>query len=278
MNNKNSNDLNPIVHDADLNTNTDALYKAMCAELAHSRSLLDLTSRSLGLVKELGFSDFLFIRLERLWQSDSECGLLYSFPNELMRVYHEEYMYEFDLIIPYGKANTQPIFSSQVYGYIDNAPFEMELTRKNRVLLQLYKRFRYFEHCIFPLPALNGSGHVLLVLTSIGVNKQEFQDTITPIMATCRALCKAIDSVSTKKFRGEFIDKKDNPVSITRKPLDVLRKLAGADITITDLATEMCISPITAHQHIAAARKALGAKTNIGAVVKAIKAGLIQLD
>ena len=258
--------------------NSEAQHKVICADLAYSRNISDLTQRIKKIVTDLGFSDFLFMRLERVWQTESSSGLLYSLPKELMRIYHEEHMHKTDLMIPYGKANTQPIFSSQIYGYINSAPFEMELTNNNRLLLQLYKRFGYFEHCAIPAQAFNGNGHVLLILTSTGVKKHDFQSMATPKMPACRSLCKAIDTVTSKKFKSQFIDKADHPISLPRKPLDALRRLARSDKPITEIAYEMCISPITAHQHIATARKALRAKTNIGAIIKAVKAGLINID
>ena len=251
---------------------------SLCAEFSNSRSLADLKQRILQCVTTLGFTDFIFMRLERGWHTHASQGLLYSLPDELMRIYHENNMHSYDLMIPYGKSNTQPIFSSQVYGYIDEAPFDIELTRKNRTLCQLYRRFSYFEHYVTPIHAFNGNGNVQLMLTSRGVEKEAFQSRITPMMPACRFLCKAIDSVSTKKFRSSFIDTKDSPVSITPKPLSILNRLANHDISITELAKDMCISPITAHQHIAAARKAFGVQTNIAAIVKAVKAGLIHLE
>ncbi|MBN4055287.1 response regulator transcription factor [bacterium AH-315-K03] len=252
----------------------DSLY----TEFSNSRTLDDLKQRIQQCVTTLGFTDFIFMRLERGWHTNATQGLLHSLPDELMRIYHENNMHVYDLMIPYGKSNTQPIFSSQVYGYIDNAPFDIDLTRKNRTLCQLYRRFEYFEHYVTPIHAFNGNGNVQLMLTNKGMDKEDFQTKVTPIMPACRFLCKAIDTVTTKNFRSSFIDMKDSPVSITPKPLSILNRLANHDISITELAKDMCISPITAHQHIAAARKALGVQTNIAAIVKAVKAGLINLD
>ena len=70
----------------------------------------------------------------------------------------------------------------------------------------------------------------------------------------------------------------DHNYKITRKQLEVMHRLINTDSTITEIAGEMCISPITAHQHISGARKSFGAKTNIGAIVKAVKAGVLSID
>ena len=264
------------LHDCSINNEHE--IKIMCADLKKARTLEELAIRIKNIAEINGFTDFLFARLERIWHENYNTGLLYSLPAELMRTYHEQDLFKTDLLLPYGKANTQPIFGSQVYGYINGAPFEMDLTDNNRRLLQLYKRFGYFEHCAVPQQAFNGNGHVMLVLTSAGIQKQDFQSLATPVLSTCRNLCKAIDTVTSNKFKSQFIDKADIPFSIPPKPMDALQRLARSDKPITEIAHDMCISPITAHQHIAAARKALRAKTNIGAIIKAIKAGLIDID
>jgi Autoinducer binding domain len=255
-----------------------AHHKALCQELSSAHNLNRFKNLILGIVNRLGFSDFIFIRLERDWQPGSKRGLIHSFPKEMLNEYQENFLYNHDLLLSYGKANTQPIFGSQIYGYVDDAPFEMELTTKNRQLRKFYRRHQYAEHLLVPSAAINGNGNVQLILTSSGKSKEEVQATATPVIPICRALCKAVDSVSTTKFRSSFIDKKDAPLLLNPKPLAMLQALANTDSSITQIAKNLCISAITAHQHVATARKTLGVSTNIGAIVKAVKAGLIQID
>jgi Autoinducer binding domain len=255
-----------------------AHHKTLCRELATAHDLNAFNKRILGIVNRLGFSDFIFIRLERVWQPGSERGLLHSLPKEMLDEYQENFFYNHDLLLSYGKVNTQPIFGSQIYGYVDDAPFEMELTTKNRQLRKFYRRHHYSEHLVVPSAATNGSGNVQLILTTSGKSAEDMQSTATPVIPICRALCKAVDSVSTSKFRSSFIDKKDAPLLLNPKPLAMLQALANTDSSITHIAESLCISAITAHQHVATARKALGVSTNIGAIVKAVKAGLIQIE
>ena len=215
--------------------------------------------------------------MERCWRSGLQKGLLTSFPLLWLQCYQNNKLNEVDLLLSYGKTNTDPIFSSHIYQYIDTAPFNIPLTDNNRRIYQLYKRFDYFEHYAIPMPACNGHGQVLLLLTSVGIDTQKFRANVEPISSACHSLCKAIDTVSTQKFCSSFIQKCDQPLFVTRKQLNLLRNLANEDDTIAALAKKLCISPITAHQHLAGAKKSLQVKTNIRAVVKAIKAGLISI-
>ena len=261
-----------------LNQNNEEHLRMLRCKLADSRTMTDFKQRIHKIVNAMGFTDFIFMRMERNWQSNSQQGLLHSLPAEFMRIYLANCMHAYDLLIPYGKNNTQPIFSSQAYGYIDNAPFEIDLVQNNRTLRQLYRRFRYFEHYVIPMNACDGGGNVQLILTDRGADKSDFQSKVTPMMPACRLLCNAIDTVSTKIFPSSFINSKNTAVNITQKSLRLLKNMANHDCSITQLAEEMCISPITAHQHIAIARKALGVQTNIAAIIKAFKAGLINFE
>lgn len=65
---------------------------------------------------------------------------------------------------------------------------------------------------------------------------------------------------------------------VAPKPLRVLATFANNDLSIADVAGVLRISPVTAHQHIAAARKALKRQTNVGAIKEAVRQGLIDYD
>ena len=65
---------------------------------------------------------------------------------------------------------------------------------------------------------------------------------------------------------------------VAPKPLLVLSTLANNDLSIAGCAPLLSISPITAHQHLGAARKALNRKTNVGAIKEAMRQGLIDYD
>ena len=207
-----------------INISSGEYFKLLSAEFSDSCTLDDFKRRILRVVTALGFTDYVFMRMDRSWHDHSQKGLLYSLPEEFMRLYHQDNFYLHDLMISYGEINTQSIFSSQVYGYFYEAPFNIELTRKNRELYQLNQRFKYYEHYAVPIRASNGSGNVQLILMARDMEKEVFQSMAKPVMPVCRHLCKAIDKVSTKKFRTSFINIQDNPVGITPKLLRILNR------------------------------------------------------
>ncbi|MBL4828105.1 MAG: autoinducer binding domain-containing protein [Spongiibacteraceae bacterium] len=260
--------------DVSLISGSENTYSVYCEDLSQARDLASFKRRIINIVNKLGFTDFIYRRIE---SGERYHAALMTLPDELIRVYNEENFYESDLMIAYAKQNTQPIFTSQVYKYICDAPFETSLTEINRGIEKLNSRFSFFEYYSIPMKAYNGNGNVQLAITQKGMGTVEFQSKIIPYQASFRHLCKAIDYVSTTRFATFVMEAEESrQVTITPKPLYILSKLANTDITIAELANELCISPITAHQHIAGARKALGVKTNIGAIKKAIKLNLIS--
>lgn len=252
-------------------------HQILCDELSAAYTINELQQHILKLVKELGFSDFLFLRTNRNWYSDTQYGIMSSLPRELTDPYQHERLFEHDLVLSYCKDNVQPILASHIYDYIDNAPFDTALTRSNRTVLKSYQRFGYFDQYVVPIPAVNGHGNVMLSLLSRDVSKADFQNLVHTTGTLCRTLCKAIDQITTKRFRSQFICGNEQPAALTGKALQALVLLTRHDARLATIAEQMHVSPITAHQHISKARKALGVKTNIAAVVKALQLGLIRL-
>ena len=254
-------------------SDSDRAYTMFCSNLMLSRNMADFNHRVADIVNEMQCSDFVFRRVDDI---EHQFALLTTMPDELIRVYTEQCFHESDLMIAYAKHNTQPIFASQVYKYICDAPFETQLTTANRGIEKLNSRFGFHDFYSVPMSAYNNAGNVLLAVTQKGMDAGEFQASIDSYQSVFRQLCRAIDYVITVRFaRSMALDGSCHGVSITPKPLYILSRLANTDLTIAELAQELCISPITAHQHIAGARKALGVKTNIGAIRKAIKLKLI---
>ena len=66
--------------------------------------------------------------------------------------------------------------------------------------------------------------------------------------------------------------------NITPKQYFVLEEFSRADATAKELGKIMSLSAITVHQHIAALRRCLSVRTNVGLVVKAHKLGIIDLN
>ncbi len=61
------------------------------------------------------------------------------------------------------------------------------------------------------------------------------------------------------------------------RPLQLLELLATQNMTLYEAASHLNISVSTANQHVAAAKRALNARTTTAAVVEAVRRGLIAV-
>lgn len=193
-----------------------------------------------------------------------------------MRIYYNEKIHEHDLLLYHAMRNTHPLFTSAIYEYINNAPFETKLLSRNRKIQQLNKIFKFFDLFSMPVKACNRYGNLQLIIIQEHSSPEDFQTQIHQHSLHIYSLCKAIDLISPKKFYSTFINFEDNSTKISARQLNVFPILANSDLCISEVTQNMRISPVTAHQYLAAARKTLGVKTNIAAIKMLVALGAIH--
>lgn len=242
-------------------------------ELSKSKDPFDLKKRILKLVRRLGFSDYGFIHIEN---SSETGGLLLTNPSAQLKSYYDGGFHEHDLMMSYVNSNTSPIFLSQVYDFVTDAEYDVELFARNREIYRLNQSYGYFDYYTIPMLSCNDNGKVLFTITQKNLNSIEFQTKITPFKSTLRLLAEVIDHICATKFHDFFVGQEIPLTNIRSRPLQVLDTLANKDISIKQVADELNISVYTVNQHLAAARKAFAAKTTIGAIRNAVLAGLID--
>lgn len=250
-------------------------------ELSRARDIAEFKQQILAVVNRLGFSDFAFLRLENIVGELSlgEGDKLFTNPKEQVDIYCREGLYEQDLQIAYARENTIPVFMSDIYGYACEAPFQTEFLRRNQQIYALCQRFGYFDYYCIPMQACCYKGKVLFGVSQRNLNTVEFKAKIAPCKLTLKLLGEAIDHIGTVKFSDFVIGQgqEDAPaVNIRSRPLQVLNTLANQDMGTRQVADRLGISVDTVNQHLAIARKALRAKTTIGAIKNAVLAGLID--
>ncbi|TQV69865.1 hypothetical protein FKG94_22190 [Exilibacterium tricleocarpae] len=245
----------------------------LCTQLARAKDPRDLHNQVLEVIGKIGFSDYGFVRMA---PSDLESPLLTN-PHDQVKSYFEEGYYEHDFMVRYVSQNIRPIFISKVYGVAYDAPYDIDLFRANQKIFELNQSYGYLDYYCIPMMSCRGKAKVMLTVSQRGISSLDFQVNITRHKPTLHVLCEAIDHVTSTKFPNEFsVGEECEPVKINPKPLLVLNTLANNDMTMSAVAEKLCISTITANQHIAAVRRALDTKTTVGAIKKAIKLGLIS--
>lgn len=244
-------------------------------ELKEAKDIRDFRQGVRTIIERLGFSDFAFVRGHC---AGNELPLITS-PQAHIDEYHNSGFYKYDFIEEYRKDNTRSAFMSRLYQPAVDAPYDIETLRANNEIYEVNQSFGYFDYYYTFMNSSHDGENVMFAVSRQGMDPVNFQRYAMPYEMTLKILSQAIDCLSIKKFSSHFlIREKDEVIKITPQPLRVLAALANCDMTITQLSDKLSISPVTIHQHIATARKTLGTRTNIGAIKKAIKLGLITYD
>lgn len=93
-----------------------------------------------------------------------------------------------------------------------------------------------------------------------------------------RLLAEAMTELGKRKFPKAFAGPAlPDEINISPRQLATLEAVATRDVTLAEAANMLSISLHTANQHIAAARKAFGARTTCGAVHRALLDGYFKL-
>ena len=248
-------------------------------DLSEARDIRDLRQRILKAVNQMGFSDFSFVRMDA--SGDVDSLVLATIPEAISQTYFDQGLYEHDVIIPYANSQSRPIFRSQLENYLNQAPFENEMTETMREIYKLNKSHGYYDFFNMPSEAINGDGKVMFLVTQRGGNPFEFRQKVEEYIRPLELLSEAIDMVASRNF-PDFIGlnkKAEKPTyKINPAPLRALQVMANNDFNIQLLADSLSISVVTANKHLETVRKNLGVRTTHAAIKKAILNGLITYE
>lgn len=244
--------------------------------LAESRDITAMIRRVSTMLMRAGFSDFSHALLNEKEDSRDPVG---TGKKRLQAVYYGEEFYLHDLMLHHAMLSDEPILQSDVNAHVNAAPYSNDLFRRNRELYDVMKSFGVYEYYNIPFRSYCGRGRALFsVGTSIADPgaARALMERYRPELAV---LARALDQVGSIKFSSHFHNAKSNKEKIIQSaPLRLLNVLANENCTLNEAAERVHISISTANQHVAAAKKALGANTIASAVVQAIRLGLITVE
>lgn len=249
------------------------------SQLSLAKDLNDFKQRILKVVNQMGFSDFSFVHMNA--SGDIDSLVLTTIPKAISESYFEQGLYEHDLIIPYANSRTRPIFRSELENYVNQAPFENDMTRTSSEIYKLNKSHGFYEFFNMPSDSYDGSGKVMFLVTQREGNPFEFRQRVIQSLRPLELLSEAIDMIVGQRF-SNVIGLKKLPAKTVYKinpaPLRVLQTLANNDLTIQCIADKLFISAVTANKHLETARKSLGVRTNYAAIKKGLESGLIHFE
>lgn len=249
------------------------------SQLSRSKDLNDFKQRILKAVNQMGFSDFSFIHMDA--SGDIDSLVLSTIPRAISRSYFEQGLYQHDLIIPYANSRTRPIFRSELEHYVNQAPFDNDMTETSHEIYKINKSHGFYDFFNMPSNSFDGSGKVMFLVTQRDGNPFDFRQCVMQSLRSLELLSEAIDILVGQRFSDVIGLKKPLPKTIYKinpAPLRVLQTLANNDLNIQCIAHKLCISVVTANKHLETARKSLGVRTNYAAIKRGLESGLIHFE
>jgi DNA-binding CsgD family transcriptional regulator len=246
------------------------IYKRHAA-LASVKDLAQMQRNILTELNRCGLNDYCFgsVKSKNVFKSS-----LGTIPSDFADFYQDKNYFKDDQVLSYLLTNDVPKFRSTIEDFIDSAPMETDLIRRNRDISSAWKTHGYFDSYLIPINSEDGT---VFMISSKYEDPQSIRRKIEHHKDELIALGKAIRHVCLRKF-SDIISVKDTgtpPLTITKRPLDVLRALANGCPTVYTVAAEMGISINTVNHHIATAKVSLRASSLPHAVAIAIREGLL---
>jgi DNA-binding CsgD family transcriptional regulator len=242
------------------------------AELRGSRNAEQLTKTIHHIVERLGFTDYVFIDLKCTGALQNTLNTL---PVTMLQKYVELNFSVHDMVLQRARTNTTPFLSSTIHNHIANAPFISDMTSAMFGINQLSKSFGFYDYLVMPTHSKNGC--YLFSVAIRGARPIELGKIATETKHSLVLLAEAIEYAVNDQF-PELIPHRETDTAINAKPLRVLNTLANSDLTIEQVANKLCISVVTANQHLKTVRRKLGVKTNYAAIRRALTEGLIEFE
>jgi len=237
------------------------------------RDIKGLKQRIEAAIKCLGLSDYWYLPLH---QAGKDMGRITSLDNAFIAAYEKAELYRHDLILAYAKEQHLPQYASLLHNFIQLAPVECGWIREMQENYALNAAYGYYDYYIVIIEGEDGENEAIFGVTCRDTNSPDFKAHMRGKEAMVQVLAEVIHQTSRRYIKAYAQKQKMEIPVITPKPLQLLASLANQDLSLVQLAEKLCISYITAHQQINAARKAFGTRTSIGAIKKAIKLGMIE--
>jgi DNA-binding CsgD family transcriptional regulator len=222
----------------------------------------------------MGITDFCHCGLNTISDALDTFG---TYPSTLLDAYAREGFQQEDIMIRHVqsiKSADSHLFQAQINDYVNAAPFENDLFKLNGEIIKLLYQHKIYD--AYNIVILEPNYRAFLAVSSHNCESAKFQQIVQDNLPNLRVLANAVDNIGRKKFRSHFHNEKVNPrIPIHSRPLQLLATLKK-DLTLNEAAEVLHMSISTANQHVAAAKKALGAYTTHGAILAAIQQGLID--
>lgn len=229
-------------------------------------------------LERLGFSHWSYLRLDipRAFGIDK---IVSTFPDDYLKLYQEENYALHDLMPQHLETSRTHIYRSTLTKFVEESPIETESMRQNKALFAMYDSFGYYDCIAIPIHSKDRENHAIFTLTSKGDSSKIFQDKVSAVKEKLRIIIKLVEEVGVDRFSEYFLGPKSEFFKIASgRALKLLELMSRKDLNISQAAEVLHMSRTAADKQLAKIREYLCVNTTHGALLVAIKKGLITVN
>lgn len=259
--------------------NDGATYTITSFELSCQKAFLKCGSLdeylavTADILRRMGFTDCSFTRMNTREMEHR----MFTTPEALTEHYQHPDISKNDFVLRYCSESTVPRRKSEFDRYIEQANFDIDILRSNRETRQILEGYGYWDYYNLPIPATNGRGNVMLAATARRMAVNDFGMLVDKYAVALRILARTLDHAGTTRIPREFLGKdEEKEIHIKPRALAVLNLMANEGMSVAEVAAALHLSEARVKQLLRAIRDALDARTNMQAVARAYRFGLIN--
>ncbi|TQV69866.1 hypothetical protein FKG94_22195 [Exilibacterium tricleocarpae] len=271
-------------HKLNLLFDSDENDEALFARLKRERQLYrqfssadtpaELRRRLQEEVAQLGFSEYAFLRLDRVATPAASEALM---PTELLSSCSERVAQRCGLMLQAGIADARNRHLSALFHWVAAAETDARAIKNHQSVLIVGAQGAGYYLVITGRPGANG--YLWMSGPGQARDTDAFHQRVENNQYALNLLATTIEAVGTSKFPTLFRHQNRGQANtITPRPLRLLNTLAKRDATLREAADRLCLSTDTINKHVAAAKATLGTNTLAGTLWQALQAGLIDTE
>ena len=219
------------------------------------------------ILERLGYSGWAYCRLD--------VPLSFS---QAFGTFTEPYR-EYDLMYQHLLTSSSCVYRSDVAKAARTSPTATTMLRQNQNIIAQLEQQAFYDAVGIPIGAEGGSNHAAFTLVARGIRSDDLKRLFLAHRDKLNSTIHAIEAIGNKRYPEQFSGQKKRFDKIKYgRPLRLLEAMVKHDCGIEQASASLQMSRTAGDKQLAKIRDYLGTRTNIGAISKAVKLGLIDCN
>ena len=228
-------------------------------------------------LRRLGFSHWSYMRLDLPIHLAVKSSIS-TFDKRKFKSYTEDKLYLHDFSISHIIKDNSAVYMVDIDNFIRCPSLVTREFLANQQIIDVFKSESFNDYISIPLCTSAGA-HSLFTLAIKGKSHKVLRKQVAQHADHLKILIEVFETVGIDIFFDQFLGEKTKyEKMLNNKSMKLLDTMMTNDFNICEAANAMNMNMDAAYWHIEKVRTAMGASTNHGAYIKAIKEKYLSMD